>query len=71
MTSFKEIPLDELKEQETFRQQAQNERAQESFDEDQSLEKGVKKENVTYGSVIQSEVRMWYSFFVSDLRIYI
>lgn len=34
VTSFKEIPLDELNEQEEFRKMAENERAQDSFDED-------------------------------------
>lgn len=55
ITSFKEIPLIELNEQEKFRKLAQNERIQESFDEDGS-EKNLKKDNVMYGSVNQAEV---------------
>lgn len=60
ITSFHEIPLDELHEQEHFRKMAQEERIQESFDADdqQSLENNtLKKSNATYGS-LQSEVKM-------------
>ncbi|KAG6455424.1 proton-associated sugar transporter A [Manduca sexta] len=56
VTSFKEIPLDELNEQEEFRKMAHSERVQESFDEDSTMEKnGIKKENSGYGAVEQSE----------------
>ncbi|CAH0605529.1 unnamed protein product [Chrysodeixis includens] len=54
ITSFKEIPLTELTEQEEFRRAAETERAQESFD-DEGAEKSLKRENVTYGSLNQPE----------------
>ncbi|XP_004931236.2 proton-associated sugar transporter A isoform X1 [Bombyx mori] len=54
VTSFKEIPLDKLNEQDEFRKMAENERAQESFDEEQALDK-IKKDNSSYGTVGQSE----------------
>lgn len=67
ITSFKEIPLIELNEQEKFRKLAQNERIQESFDEDGS-EKNLKKDNVMYGSVNQAEViTLKKSIFISLL----
>lgn len=67
ITSFKEIPLIELNEQEKFRKLAQNERIQESFDEDGS-EKNLKKDNVMYGSVNQAEViTLKKSVFISLL----
>ncbi|RVE43841.1 hypothetical protein evm_011509 [Chilo suppressalis] len=57
VTSFKEIPLEELNYQEEFRKLAQTERNQESFDvEDQSLDKGNLKKNATYGSLNQPEL---------------
>lgn len=56
VTSFKEIPLDELNEQEEFRKMAENERAQDSFDEDQSFEKNSIKRESGYGAVVQQEV---------------
>ncbi|XP_026737275.1 proton-associated sugar transporter A [Trichoplusia ni] len=54
ITSFKEIPLTELNEQEEFRRQAESQRAQESFDEE-GPEKNLKRENATYGSLNQPE----------------
>ncbi|XP_049694568.1 proton-associated sugar transporter A isoform X2 [Helicoverpa armigera] len=56
ITSFKEIPLTELTEQEEFRRQAESQRLQESFDEGpEGPEKNLKKENVTYGALNQPE----------------
>lgn len=66
ITSFKEIPLKELQNQEEFRKMAENERIQESFDieEDQGLEKNnFKKDNATYGSLIQSNVSSMDIYF--------
>lgn len=59
ITSFSEIPLNELQEQEQFRRLAEDERAQESsidLDE-QPVEKNVlKKDNATYGSLNAPDV---------------
>ncbi|KAF9409763.1 hypothetical protein HW555_010962 [Spodoptera exigua] len=56
ITSFKEIPLSELTDQEEFRKQAETERAQESFDEGpDGPDKNLKKDNVTYGALNQPE----------------
>ncbi|XP_022825695.1 proton-associated sugar transporter A [Spodoptera litura] len=56
ITSFKEIPLSELTDQEEFRKQAETERAQESFDEGpDGPDKTLKKDNVTYGALNQPE----------------
>ncbi|KAJ8727438.1 hypothetical protein PYW07_001557 [Mythimna separata] len=56
ITSFTEIPLLELEEQEEFRRQAETQRIQESFDEGpDGPEKNLKKENVTYGALNQPE----------------
>ncbi|CAH1647017.1 unnamed protein product [Spodoptera littoralis] len=56
ITSFKEIPLSELTDQEEFRKQAETERAQESFDEGpEGPDKTLKKDNVTYGALNQPE----------------
>ncbi|KAJ8733435.1 hypothetical protein PYW08_001733 [Mythimna loreyi] len=56
ITSFTEIPLMELTEQEEFRKQAETQRIQESFDEGaDGPEKNLKKENVTYGALNQPE----------------
>ncbi|KAM3967239.1 loss of visual transmission [Aphomia sociella] len=57
VTSFKEIPLDQLNEQDEFRKLAQNERNQESFDvEEPGLEKNnLKMDNATYGSLNRQE----------------
>ncbi|XP_028177521.1 proton-associated sugar transporter A isoform X2 [Ostrinia furnacalis] len=52
VTSFKEIPLEELNYQDEFRKLAQTERNQESFDAgDEGPEKGTMKKNATYGSL--------------------
>ncbi|KAL4708308.1 hypothetical protein ACJJTC_007714 [Scirpophaga incertulas] len=52
VTSFKEIPLEELNYQDEFRKLAQTERNQESFDiDDQALDKSNLKKNATYGSL--------------------
>lgn len=56
VTSFKEIPLDQLKEQEEFRKLAQHERQQESFDVEDGTEKTLKRDTATYGSLNQPEV---------------
>uniref|UniRef100_A0A2H1VZC1 SFRICE_035173 n=1 Tax=Spodoptera frugiperda TaxID=7108 RepID=A0A2H1VZC1_SPOFR len=57
ITSFKEIPLSELTDQEEFRKQAETERLQESFDEGpDGPDKNLKKDNVTYGALNQPEV---------------
>lgn len=56
ITSFKEIPLSELTDQEEFRKQAETERLQESFDEGpDGPDKNLKKDNVTYGALNQPE----------------
>ncbi|XP_053603428.1 proton-associated sugar transporter A [Plodia interpunctella] len=52
ITSFKEIPMGQLIEQDQFRKQAQTERNQESFDIDDGQEKnGLKRDNTTYGAL--------------------
>ncbi|XP_026322012.1 proton-associated sugar transporter A [Hyposmocoma kahamanoa] len=56
VTSFKEIPLDELTEQEHFRKLAETERAQENFDVEDGMEQNnLKTEKATYGSLNQPE----------------
>ncbi|XP_049870408.1 proton-associated sugar transporter A [Pectinophora gossypiella] len=56
VTSFKEIPLAELTEQEEFRKLAETERAQESFDIEDGMEKNnLKRDAATYGSLNQPE----------------
>lgn len=56
ITSFKEIPLEELTEQEEFRKLAQNERIQESVDLADEADGVGLKSNVSYGAVNQTEV---------------
>ncbi|XP_063532803.1 proton-associated sugar transporter A [Cydia strobilella] len=53
VTSFKEIPLGELQEQEEFRKLAETERVQESFDAGDEPVKSLKRDNTTYGSLNQ------------------
>ncbi|GBP09879.1 Membrane-associated transporter protein [Eumeta japonica] len=58
ITSFKEIPLDQLQEQEKYRKLAEDERAQSSSDVEDpaSAEKNnIKKDSTAYGSLSQSE----------------
>ncbi|XP_059056736.1 proton-associated sugar transporter A [Achroia grisella] len=57
VTSFKEIPLDQLNEQDEFRKLAQTERNQESFDaEEPGIEiNNLKKDNTMYGSFNRQE----------------
>lgn len=56
VTSFKEIPLDELHEQDEFRKLAQNERIQESIDLADEADGVGLKSNASYGAVNQAEV---------------
>lgn len=60
VTSFKEIPLNELHGNEELRKPAQCERLRESFDAgDEDVEKnGLKVENTSYGALNQPEVRL-------------
>lgn len=60
VSSFKEIPLQELREQDEFRKQAQNERIQESIDLADEAEGVGLKSNASYGAVNQSEVFALY-----------
>ncbi|KOB74135.1 Uncharacterized protein OBRU01_09504, partial [Operophtera brumata] len=55
VTSFKEIPLEELMEQDEFRKLAQNERIQESVDLADEADGVGLKSNVSYGAVNQTE----------------
>lgn len=60
VTSFKEIPLEELNYQDEFKKLAQTERNQESFDagDETASEKNNLKKNATYGSLNQPEVSL-------------
>lgn len=70
VTSFKEIPLEELNYQDEFRKLAQNERDQESFDagDQEPGEKNNLKKNATYGSLNQPEVNHIFFLFVQCWR---
>lgn len=72
VTSFKEIPLGQLNEEDHFRRQAQDERNQESFDVEDGQEKNsLKKDNATYGSLNPPEVCLkWSVLWWEDIEIY-